>query len=44
MLERWADWLNPAIHADEILIYLPPGMLEVTQAYLPTPDQSSLAL
>lgn len=33
MPEQWADWLSPAIDADEILTYLPPGMLEVTQVY-----------
>ncbi len=47
MREQWADWLNPDVPAEEILKYLPAGMLEVTQVYpppAPEPAQATLAL
>lgn len=44
---QWADWLNPAVPAEDILKYLADGMLQVTQVHpppTPDPDQASLAL
>lgn len=45
--DQWADWLNPEIPADDVLRYLPAGMLQVTQIYpppAPEPEQAMLAL
>ncbi|MFK4792190.1 SOS response-associated peptidase family protein [Sphingobium sp. ZW T5_29] len=45
--DQWADWLNPDVPAEGNLIYLPAGMLQVTQVYpplTPGPDQATFAL
>jgi putative SOS response-associated peptidase YedK len=31
--DRWADWLDPAVQAGEVLKWQPPGSLIVTQVY-----------
>ncbi|MBB4097458.1 SOS response-associated peptidase family protein [Sphingomonas kyeonggiensis] len=33
--DRWADWLDPAVPAEEILRYLPKGSLTATRVYPP---------
>jgi putative SOS response-associated peptidase YedK len=40
--DRWADWLNPEIPAEETLKSLPKGSLEVVQVYGEPPAQGSL--
>lgn len=40
--DQWADWLNLAIPAEDILQYLPAGILQVTQVYPPAETQPSL--
>ncbi|MCW2397950.1 SOS response-associated peptidase family protein [Sphingobium sp. B2D3C] len=45
--DRWADWLNPKVPAEDVLEYLPTGMLTVTQIYPLPPgeaEQPKLAL
>jgi putative SOS response-associated peptidase YedK len=45
--DQWADWLNPEVPAEDVLKYLPAGMLAVTQVYPPPaeePEQPTLAL
>ncbi|ALC11327.1 SOS response-associated peptidase [Sphingopyxis sp. 113P3] len=42
--ERWADWLDPAVPADDLLAWLPQGSLEVRQVYGKPPAQGRLAL
>jgi putative SOS response-associated peptidase YedK len=40
--EQWADWLDPAVPAADILQHLPKGSLPVTQVYPPKPEQAAL--
>jgi putative SOS response-associated peptidase YedK len=45
--DQWAHWLNPEVPAEDVLKYLPTGMLTVTQVYpLPPgePEEPTLAL
>ncbi len=42
--ERWVDWLDPAVPAEELLAWLPEGSLEVSQVYGKPPAQGRLAL
>jgi putative SOS response-associated peptidase YedK len=40
--DRWADWLNPAVPAADILQHLPAGRLRVTQVYPAPAAQAAL--
>lgn len=40
--ERWADWLDPAVPAAEVLTPLPGGSLSVLQVYPPAAAQAPL--
>jgi putative SOS response-associated peptidase YedK len=40
--DQWADWLNPAVPAKDILHWLPRGSLPVTQVHGAPPAQASL--
>jgi putative SOS response-associated peptidase YedK len=42
--DRWADWLDPAVPAAEILQYLPTGSLSVVRVYPPPAAESQGAL
>lgn len=42
--DSWADWLKPDVPADDVLRYLPAGMLQMTQVYPPPTRQPELAL
>ncbi len=44
--DRWAEWLDPNVPAEEVLKYLPAGSLPVTRVYPPSsePRQATLAL
>lgn len=44
--ERWADWLDPQVPADQVLTHLPKGSLTARRVYpLPgTTSQGALAL
>ena len=44
--ERWADWLDTSVPAEDVLKYLPKGCLPVTRVYPPPaePEQAALAL
>lgn len=44
--DRWADWLDPAVSASEVLRHLPKGSLTATRVYPPpaAASQGALAL
>lgn len=42
--DRWADWLDPAVPAQDVLKWLPKGSLPVTQVYGTPPAQGALVL
>lgn len=42
--DQWADWLDPAAPAQDVLKWLPKGSLPVTQVYGTPPAQGALVL
>lgn len=40
--DRWAAWLDPQVPAEDMLVALPKGSLEVTRVFPPTPSQAAL--
>ncbi|GFZ93951.1 SOS response-associated peptidase [Sphingobium fuliginis] len=42
--DQWADWLDATVSAEEVLRWLPPGSLPVTQVYGNPPAQGQLVL
>ena len=40
--DRWADWLDPSVPAEEVLGLLPKGSLLPLQVYPPAAAQASL--
>lgn len=40
--DQWADWLDPAVPAADVLRWLPQGSLPVTQVYGTPPTQGAL--
>lgn len=42
--DQWADWLDPAVPAADVLKYLPKGSLPTTRIYPPEPETRQAAL
>ncbi len=42
--DQWADWLNPAVPASDVLKYLPKGSLPATRVYPPPAERDALLL
>lgn len=40
--DRWADWLDPSVPAEEVLKVLPKGSLPVTRVFPPMPEPTLL--
>ena len=40
--DRWAAWLNPQVPADNVLVALPKGSLDVVRVFPPAPAQAAL--
>lgn len=40
--DRWAAWLDPQVPADDVLLALPKGSLEVLRVFPPAPAQAAL--
>ncbi|HEY0622285.1 SOS response-associated peptidase [Sphingomonas sp.] len=40
--DRWAAWLDPRVPADDVLVALPKGSLEVLRVFPPAPAQAAL--
>ncbi|HET7317248.1 MAG TPA: SOS response-associated peptidase [Sphingomicrobium sp.] len=40
--DRWADWLDPGVPAQEVLKYLPRGSLPATPVFPPSPVQAAM--
>ena len=40
--DRWADWLDPTVPADQVLAYLPAGSLTAERVFPPPPAQPAL--
>jgi putative SOS response-associated peptidase YedK len=41
---QWADWLNPAVPARDVLKYLPQGSLPATRIYPPKVERATLLI
>jgi len=41
--DRWADWLDPTVPAQDVLGYMPKGSLPVTRVYPPPPEAPAQA-
>lgn len=40
--DRWAAWLDPQVPADDVLVTLPKGSLDVVRVFPPAPAQTAL--
>ena len=40
--DRWAAWLDPTVPAEDVLVAMPKGSLEVRRVYPPDPAQAAL--